>query len=239
MIDGNRGARLLDSAALEASSVVANCDMNRVRQLAGVNSYARELGFNPVDVLMADVTGTGRAAAWLDLCCGSGRALIQAAETLQQAGLVERIALVGVDLVDAFDPAPPGPELICASVTDWTPTQAFDLITCLHGLHYVGDKLAVLNRAASWLTETGRLVADIDLASIRLQDGQPAGKRLAARLRTVGFSYDSRRHRISCIGPRTADLPYRYLGADDRAGANYTGQPAVNSYYSAVQDSGL
>jgi hypothetical protein len=30
-------------------------------------------------------------------------------------------------------------------------------------------------------------------------------------------------------------LPYTYLGADDRtgdrAGANYTGQPAVNSYY--------
>jgi len=27
------------------------------------------------------------------------------------------------------------------------------------------------------------------------------------------------------------DLPYTYLGADDRAGANYTGQPAVHSYY--------
>ena len=28
-----------------------------------------------------------------------------------------------------------------------------------------------------------------------------------------------------------ADLPYTYLGADDRAGANYTGQPAVHSNY--------
>ena len=30
------------------------------------------------------------------------------------------------------------------------------------------------------------------------------------------------------------DLPYRYLGADDRAGPNYTGQPAVDSYYEMV-----
>lgn len=26
-------------------------------------------------------------------------------------------------------------------------------------------------------------------------------------------------------------LPYTYLGADDRAGPNYTNQPAVHSYY--------
>jgi len=25
--------------------------------------------------------------------------------------------------------------------------------------------------------------------------------------------------------------PYRYLGADDRAGPNYTGQPAVDAHY--------
>jgi hypothetical protein len=37
----------LDDAALQASPVVANCLMNRERQLRGVNSYARELGFDP------------------------------------------------------------------------------------------------------------------------------------------------------------------------------------------------
>jgi hypothetical protein len=36
-------ARLLHDAALHASSVVANNAMNRERQLAGVNSYQREL----------------------------------------------------------------------------------------------------------------------------------------------------------------------------------------------------
>lgn len=37
---------LLDDAALEKSAVVANRAMNRERQLAGVNSHARELGFD-------------------------------------------------------------------------------------------------------------------------------------------------------------------------------------------------
>jgi hypothetical protein len=74
-------------------------------------------------------------------------------------------------------------------------------------------------------------VADLDLASIRLADGRPAGRRLASLLRAAGFRYDSRRRRISCTGRLDVRLPYRYLGADDRAKANYTGQPAVHSYY--------
>jgi SAM-dependent methyltransferase len=244
MADRRRSVQLLGNDALERSSVVANCAMNRERQLAGVNSYTRELGFNPVDVLATAVTGTDSSApgtaAWLDLCCGSGRALIQAAGELHRAGLAEHTALVGVDLVDAFDPALSTPahlELICASVTAWTPTQAYDLITCLHGLHYVGDKLGVLTRATGWLTDTGRLVADIDLSSIRLPDGQPAGPRLAARLRAAGYSYDARRHRLSRVGRREVRLPYGYLGADDRAGANYTGQPAVHSHYAETPPS--
>src|SRR5689334_4762791 len=48
MAQERRGAGLLDDAALELSAVVANCAMNRERQLAGVNSYTRELGFNPL-----------------------------------------------------------------------------------------------------------------------------------------------------------------------------------------------
>lgn len=98
--------------------------------------------------------------------------------------------------------------------TEEFPTRTFDLITCLHGLHYVGDKLAVLTRTAGWLTPAGRLVADLGLSSIRLPDGRPAGQRLTARLRAAGFSYDSRRRRISCTGRRDARLPYSYLGAD-------------------------
>lgn len=230
---------LLDDAALEASAVVANCTMNRERQLDGVNSYARELGFNPLDVITARLAGaSGRPAAatagWLDLCCGNGRALIQAGDRLRRAGLAGRSVLAGVDLAGVFDPVPVAArdvDLRCGSVTSWTPDRAFDLITCVHGLHYVGDKLAVLTRAAGWLTDGGRLVADLDLSGIRLADGRPAGRRLAARLRAAGFAYDYRRRRIRCTGRRDVRLPYDYLGADDRAGANYTGQPVVHGYY--------
>ncbi|MFF3869770.1 hypothetical protein [Micromonospora sp. NPDC001898] len=85
MADQRASVELLGNDALEQSAVAANCTMNRERQMSGVNSYTRELGFNPLDVLAAaGLVGAGRAepsaaAGWLDLCCGTGRALIQAA----------------------------------------------------------------------------------------------------------------------------------------------------------------
>jgi SAM-dependent methyltransferase len=237
--DGNQRAALLDDAALEASAVVANCAMNRERQLSGVNSYTRELGFNPFDVITSVIAdGSDRdtsTAAWLDLCCGTGRALIQCARQLRQAGLSGQAVLTGVDLADAFDPVPQPAwnlELVCAPVAAWAPARRFDLITCVHGLHYIGDKLALLTRAAGWLTDSGRLVADLDLSAIQLRGGPPAMRRLTARLRAAGFAYSSRRHQITCTGRREIRLPYTYLGADDHAGPGYTGQPAVHSHYS-------
>ncbi|MEV6966251.1 class I SAM-dependent methyltransferase [Hamadaea sp. NPDC051192] len=209
-------SRLLDAAALEASSVVANNAMNRERGLAGVNSYTRDLGFDPV----AYLASTG-GSSWLDLCCGRGRALIEAS-----AGFAGRI--VGVDLVDFFDPVPPGRSnlrLTVASLHEWQPDGAFDLITCVHGLHYVGDKLGVLRRAVGWLAPGGRFAANLDLASVK---GVPG---VARALRGCGLTYDARRKLIGCAGPVAVELPYEYQGADDEAGPNYTGQPAVDSYY--------
>ncbi|NES30154.1 methyltransferase domain-containing protein [Micromonospora terminaliae] len=235
--------RLLDDEALESSAVVANSSMNRERQLAGVNSYARELGFNPLDWVIARARQSPPRGTigWLDLCCGSGRGLVQAANTLARDGLDHLVTIVGVDLVDFFDPTPvqgAALHLTCASVVSWSPPRRFDLITCVHGLHYVGDKLAVLTRVASWLTEDGRFVADLDLDSIRLADGRTAGRKLATALREAGFTVDTRRRRITRNGAGDVSLPYTYLGADDRAGPNYTGQPAVSSYYRHRQDSG-
>ena len=54
---------LLDDERLERSAVVANNAMNRLRGLDGVNSYERELGFRPLEILR----GT---ASCVDLCCG-------------------------------------------------------------------------------------------------------------------------------------------------------------------------
>jgi SAM-dependent methyltransferase len=213
--------RLLDDGALERSSVVANCTMNRERSLTGSNGYGRELG---IDVLAELPEG----ARWLDLCCGTGRALYEAAALL--GGTAE---IVGVDLAGHFVPAspPPGLTLVAASVVGWAPEGRFDLVTSVHGLHYVGDRLGVLARAASWLSDDGLLIASFDARSVRLADGTPTGRRLTAELRRQGFTYDTARRRISLRGRREVRFPYRYLGADDTAGPNYTGQPAVDAFY--------
>lgn len=239
-------AGLLGDEELARSAVVANCAMNRERQLTGVNSYSRELGFSPLDYLGSRLAEQPPPSSpgWLDLCCGSGRALLQAAGRLAALGLDGQVTLVGVDLVGYFD-RPPASALAAsaaaasdavrleiASAATWEPDRAFDLVTCVHGLHYVGDKLAVLTRAARWLAPGGLLVADLDLRSIQLPGGQPAARRLAARLRQAGYTYNARRHQISRTGPAEISLPYDYLGADDHAGPGYTSQPAVHSYYS-------
>ena len=222
--------RLLSDDELERSAVVANCRMNRERDLAGPNGYARELGFHPFDVLRTHAA-PGRPAAWLDLCCGTGKALIQAAVLAEAEGL--DVAVVGVDLVGLFHPVDPALtrlRLVEAPLSRWRPDRPFDLITCVHGLHYVGDKLGLAARAASWLNAGGLFAANLDLANLKVA-GDPSGRTLRADLRRAGLDYRPRKRRLVARGRLAADLPYRYLGADDQAGPNFTGQPAVNSHY--------
>ncbi|MFJ1763775.1 class I SAM-dependent methyltransferase [Amycolatopsis sp. NPDC088138] len=208
---------LLADDVLEASPVVANRAMNRERRLAGRDGYARVLGFDVLAFLRP-------GARWLDLCCGSGRALLDAAAARPD------LDVTGVDLVGFF--AASGPvRFETASITTWAPAGEFDLVTCVHGLHYVGDKLGALLRAASWLARDGVFAANFDVAGVRLPDGAPAARRVLPALREAGFTYDGRARRIRREGPFDGALPFRYLGADDRAGPNYTGQPAVHSCY--------
>jgi hypothetical protein len=65
--------RLVGDDELERSSVVANRAMNRTRGLSGRDGYSTVLG---VDI------AARQAANWLDLCCGSGRALLAAARVM-------------------------------------------------------------------------------------------------------------------------------------------------------------
>lgn len=224
---------LLGDDELERSAVVANCRMNRERGLVGSNGYAVEIGFDPLDLLRERVAAGG-TSTWLDLCCGSGKALIEAARIVQEEGFAPNIEVVGVDLVRMF--LRPDPGLTClrlveASLSTWHPGRRFDLITCVHGLHYVGDKLGLIARAASWLTNDGMFVASLDLHNLKLGDGKPAGRRVAPELRRSGLGYDPRKRLFRCEGRKTMDLPFLYLGASDQAGPNYTGQPAVDSHY--------
>jgi SAM-dependent methyltransferase len=226
---------LLDRERLERSSVVANCAMNRGRRLQGPNGYAREIGLCPLAFLLERASQKTRVA-WLDLCCGEGRALLDAARTVEALGLEDRVRLVGVDLVDHFAGATARSaflERVVASVHDLQPSCCFDLVTCVHGLHYVGDKLGALARAASWLEPDGLLVAHLDLANLRWEDGRALGRRALSALRREGFTYDTRRRLLARRGRREVVLPFVHLGSDDRAGPNYTGQPAVTAYYRA------
>ena len=145
----------LDDRTLERSSIVSNSRMNRERGAVGVNSYEKDLGLDPITFLRERLR-TNDAAAWLDICCGRGRALLDAARVLQDNGAGDKVALHGVDLVDMFDPVPagiPNLKLESASLHQLESPGKYDLITCVHGLHYIGDKLSLLERAASWLTD--------------------------------------------------------------------------------------
>jgi predicted TPR repeat methyltransferase len=222
--------KLLGNDELERSAVVANCRMNRDRRLTGSNGYAKELGFNPLDFLGKRVDLDGQAA-WLDLCCGSGKALIEAAERVRTDDMP--VEILGVDLVGMFDTPEPGVgllQLVEASLRTWRPGRSFDLITCVHGLHYVGDKLELIVRAASWLVQGGQFAANLDSANLKVA-GEKSDRRLVRDLRRAGLNYHRMKRVLTCEGMKRLDLPYRYLGADDTAGPNYTGQPAVDSYY--------
>src|SRR4051794_21807368 len=132
--------KLLSDEALERSSIVANCRMNRERDLVGTNGYDKELGFNPLDVLKEALVHEARVS-WLDLCCESGNALIQATEQVHAEGLGTRVEILGVDLVGMFLPSRADfacLRLVEASLRPWQPDHPYDLITCVHGLHYVG-----------------------------------------------------------------------------------------------------
>ena len=231
-------SRLLDTGALERSEIVANACMNRERNLSGANSYAADLGLSPMDFLIKVLERQDKAT-WLDLCCGTGRALLQAAAVLQKANLKSRINLIGVDLVPMFDPIPTDLSwirLVSASVEKWETQERFDLITCVHGLHYVGDKLGILQRASHWIRGDGLLMVHMDYRNLRIAGKKHPRAQIGRDLHRAGFQYLPGRHLLIRKGSTSCDaLPYRYLGADDKAGPNYTGQAAIDSYYEGIK----
>ena len=188
-------SELVSDETLENSAVVANCRMNRERELTGSNGYAVELGFNPLDRLRnaaANEPVSNEPIRWLDLCCGSARALIEAAELSVKAGL--SIEIVGVDLVDMFLPSENSSlTLVAASLRNWAPSDPFDLITCVHGLHYIGDKLGLMGKVPTWLKSSVEFTANLDLNNIWI-DGVSRPRSVSKVLRHAGFEYLSLIH---------------------------------------------
>ena len=56
-------------------------------------------------------------------------------------------------------------------------------------------------------------------------------KTIAKTLKNIGLQYNSKKHLLICKGKKEFELGFEYFGADDKAGANYTKQPVVDSYY--------
>ena len=241
--------RLKNTEELEQSAIVANCRMNRERDLTGSNGYERDLRFNPLEFL-TERNHRETDVNWLDLCCGSGKALIQAANIIEQQKL--SISIVGVDLVDMFlpyDETTLDLNLIAASLSNWSPKKSpkkspktkFDLITCVHGIHYVGDKVELMLRAQSWLKPNGKFVANLDPTSLKTDLETERDNHVLKWLGEFGFDYSAKHNLVKFKAGecetserQPCDLitsPFEFLGADDQAGPNYTGQPAVNSHY--------
>lgn len=220
---------LIDEDELSSTAVVANCRMNRERGLHGTNGYEVELCFDPLVWLARRSASSGERVRWLDLCCGSGQALCDAMISAPEP-LRRRLEITGVDLVTSAV-ALPGVDLVESAIHRWEPEVRYDLITCVHGLHYVGDKLGVLARAAAWLVDDGFLVANFAASSIRQNDGRSAATLATRALRSVGYAYNSRQRLVTRAGSATVAFPVTFLGADPAAGPNYTGQAAVNAHY--------
>jgi 2-polyprenyl-3-methyl-5-hydroxy-6-metoxy-1,4-benzoquinol methylase len=209
--------------------------MNRKRNASGVNSYEKELKIKPEIFLEECIHKTG-GVKWLDICCGEGKALIQAAEHLAAKGLQDKAFLKGIDLVDAFQSIPFGitcVDLEIKSVVDWASTEQYDLITSVHGLHYIGDKLKVLSMILESLSERGVFIANLDLNNIHLLN-HDAEKYLKNIFKQNNVQYNSRTRLITCKGPRHIEFNVTYKGANDEVGPNYTGQDAVCSVYGWV-----
>ena len=99
-----------------------------------------------------------------------------------------------------------------ASLRTWRPDGRFDLITCVHGLHYVGDKLGLIARAASWLAEDGLFVANLALENVKVADVPEPGRKLVAGLRHAGLEFDRRRRLVTCRGRAGLELPRLLAG---------------------------
>ncbi len=227
---------LLRADELLSSAVVANSTMNRGRGLSGVNSYERDLHFAILPFLAARVQEQG-SALWYDACCGQGRALVEAGRQLAAIDWGGCVQIVGADLVGMFTPErAPSVSLMAADVAAFRPDRPADLVTCVHGLHYLGDTLGFLESAHEMLAPGGLFLGHLDPKNIRLADSAVSAWRQAARqAHTNGVAVDLKNHILRF---ERASTPLRfgmsYQGASVSETPNYTSITVIDSWYTQV-----
>ena len=223
--------KFLNDNELEWSAVVANNAMNRERKAIGVNSYEKEIKLNPIEFILS--RKEEEVIRWADLCCGRGNALIQTAQHFEGHFLNKKIKIIGIDLVNFFT-AYEGLENLSfreMNVRKWQPKEKFDLITIIHGLHYIGDKIGLILKVAEALKEDGIFLGSLDIKNIKIEGVTNEEKWIKDFFKKNQINYNSRTKLIKVEGQNILSNPLQYLGADDKAGPNYTGQPVVNSFY--------
>ena len=224
---------MLPADELLFSSVVANATMNRGRGLPGVNSYERDLHFPLTDCLVGRVRECGKAL-WYDACCGEGLALAEAGMQFGASEWSHQVRIVGVDLVDMFTPEQvPNVTLIAADVAAFTPEQPPDLITCVHGLHYLGDKLGFIQQAYAMLAPGGLLLGHLDPENLRASGAGASVWRQAVRHAAKnGVALDFKGN-VLRIGRTEAPLNFGFTfqGATISEQPNYTGITVIDSWY--------
>jgi len=117
------------------------------------------------------------------------------------------------------------------NLAQWNPTHKNDLITIVHGLHYIGDKLALMIKSILSLKEDGLFVGNLDLNNIEIEGSKKSKRLILDFFKQNKIGYNQRTKIISSSWTNEIENPFQYLGADDKAGPNYTGQEAVKSIY--------
>jgi SAM-dependent methyltransferase len=123
----------------------------------------------PTSTTLLDQIGVAQGAVCLDLGCGGGHVSRYLAELVGPTGRVLGLDFDEVKLAaarDECDPAVHGNvEFRVANVTQWTESQAYDLVYGRFILSHLSDRALIVRRCAAALRPRGALVLeDIDLA---------------------------------------------------------------------------
>ena len=224
---------MLPADALLSSPVVANSTMNRGRGFSGVNSYERDLHFSLSEFLAERIREQG-AAFWYDACCGQGLALVEAGRQLDAAGWAGQVRIVGVDLIPMFTPEEaPVVTLLAADVAAFTLDQPADLITCVHGLHYLGDKLGFLQNSYAMLAPGGLFLGHLDPSNVRAADSTlPIWRRAVRHAVKNGAAPELKGHVLRVErADALLDFGVTYQGATVSEQPNFAGITVVDSWY--------
>jgi len=222
--------KLLNNDELEWSAVVANNSMNRERIAIGINSYDNEINLNTIDFITQ--RKKQESIQWTDLCCGSGNALIQASNHFKEDENLN-LSIIGIDLVAYFSSYEQNDILTLKqlNLSNWEPNKKSDLITIVHGLHYIGNKIELILNAAKALKKDGVFIGNLDVENVLIEGVKNPKKTLLSFFEKNKIDYNKRKKIITIQGYQKIQSDFVYLGADDKAGPNYTGQEVVNSYY--------